>query len=245
MRFNPPTSWPDVPAGWTPPAGWQPDPAWPKPPAAWPFWLSDDGTPLPVAFAPDAPPWDPRAVAPQYGAAPAGVWPVATPPADPAVAAHSTRRGALVSFGIGVAAFVVGAVSAVLAGRSRSGGWIWTGGMLVGVSLFVRALQQYRPTRGAGPAKRRSVVLVVVGLLVCVGTGVTALVAVISGPPEVPHEAGSCWNSVDGDQIEAVPCTDDHQYKVSDTVDDESQCPMTASYYVELDSGKIGCLADD
>ena len=45
-----------------------------------------------------------------------------------------------------------------------------------------------------------------------------------------------------GDQIEAVPCSDDHDYKVSQMVDDASSCP---EYYVELDSGKIGCLVSD
>ena len=245
MRFNPPTSWPDVPAGWSPPAGWTPDPAWPRPPAAWPFWLADDGAPLPVSFAPDVPPWDPRAVA-QNGTTAGAAWP-AVVPVDTGESVRAARRGALVWFGVGVAAFVVGAVSAVLAGRSRSGGWVWTGGMIVGVGLFFRALQKYRSTRGpdAFAAKPRSVALVVVGLVVCLGTGVAALVSVVNGPADVPHEAGSCWDVTDGDQIQAVPCSDDHQYKVSQTVDDQASCPATSSFYVELDSGKIGCLVDD
>ena len=87
--------------------------------------------------------------------------------------------------------------------------------MLVGVSMFARSFQQYRATRVAGPAKPRSVALVAVGLVVCLGTGVGALVAVVSGPSQVAQEAGSCWNVTQGDQIEAVPCSDDHDYKVS------------------------------
>ena len=221
-----------------------PDPSWPPAPAAWPYWLSDDGMPLPVAFAPDVPPWDPRAMAKSGDLSSAGAWPVLAP-ADEAVQVHAARRGAMVSFGIGVAVFVVGAVSAILAGRSRSGGWIWTGGMLVGVSLFVRALSRYRTTRTAGPAKPRSVAFVSVGLLVCLGTGVGALAAVVNRPGEVPHEAGSCWDVTDADHIQAVPCTDDHQYRVSTTVDDADTCPVDAPHYVELDSGKIGCLVDD
>ena len=247
MRFNPPTSWPDVPDGWTPPAGWMPDPSWPQPPAAWPYWLSDDGRPMPVTFAPDVPPWDPRSVAGQEAVSSAGAWPV-TAPADETTQVRAARRGALMTFGIGVAVFVVGAVSAIIAGRSRSGGWIWTGGMLVGVSLFIRALTQYRATRRAAPAvgaAPRSVALVVAGLVVCLGTGAGALLAVVNRPGDVPHEAGSCWDVLDGDQIQAVPCGDDHQYKVSDVVDDENACPLTSDFYVELDSGKIGCLVGD
>lgn len=248
MRFNPPTSWPGIPDGWTPPAGWSPDPSWPQPPAAWPYWLSDDGTPLPVTFAPDVPPWDPRSVAPASatGGVAGPAWPAAAP-VDRTAQVHAARRAALVSFGIGVGVFLVGAVSAIIAGRSRSGGWIWTGGMLVGASLFIRSFTQYRATRGDGSpaATPRSVALVATGALLCVGTGVGALLAVVNGPGEVPHEAGSCWNVTGGDNIEAVPCADDHQYKVSDVVDGQDSCPLTSNFYVELDSGKIGCLVDD
>lgn len=242
MRFNPPTSWPDVPAGWTPPAGWMPDPSWPPAPAAWPYWLSDDGQPLPVTFAPDVPAWDPRAVAQPGSPSAAATWPLAAPPVSDD--AHHARRRALVMFGIGVAAFLVGAVSAILAGRSSSGGWIWTGGMIVGAGLFVRSLVQYRATRTAGPAKPRSVALVSLGLLVCVGTGVGALVSVVN-PPQVPHEAGSCWTTLKGDSVQAVPCSGKHQYKVTQLVNDQAACPDASVFYVTLDSGKIGCLVDD
>ena len=243
MRFNPPTSWPDVPAGWQPPAGWMPDPAWPPAPAAWPFWLSDDGQPLPVTFAPDIPAWDPRAVAPA-GTAPIGAWPVAVPPVADDAEALRARRRALVMFGVGVAVFLAGAVSAIVAARSSTGGWIWTGGMIVGAGLFVRSLVQYRATKAAGPAKGRSVAVVAVGLVLCVGAGLGALLSVVN-PPEVPHDAGSCWAALDGDNIQAVPCSQHHQYKVVRTVDNQTQCPQASASYVELDSGKIGCLVDD
>jgi hypothetical protein len=243
MRFNPPTSWPDLPAGFTPPEGWTPDPSWPKPPAAWPFWLADDGAPLPVTFAVDVPPWDPRAVG-QPGSALGGSWPPAAP-VDTSEHARAARRGAFVWFGIGVAAFLAGAASAVFAGRSRSGGWVWTGGMAIGVVLFFRALQQYRSTKDAGAAKPRSVAIVAVGLVVCLGAGIAALVSVVNGPAPVPHEAGSCWTVRDGEKAQAVPCTDKHQYKVVQMVDDQSGCPDTSNYYVTLDSGKVGCLVDD
>jgi hypothetical protein len=42
MRFNPPPTWPQPPAGWAPPPGWNPDPSWPPPPAGWRLWLPDD-----------------------------------------------------------------------------------------------------------------------------------------------------------------------------------------------------------
>jgi hypothetical protein len=181
----------------------------------------------------------------QPGAAPSeGAWPPAAPPVADDVEAHRLRHRALVMFGVGVLVFLAGAVSAIVAARSSSGGWIWTGGMLVGASLFVRSLVEFRRTRTAGPARPRSVAVVAVGLLACLGTGVGALVSVVN-PAEVPHEAGSCWNVLDGDNIQAVPCSSDHQYKVSQTVDDQATCPQESTFYVKLDSGKVGCLVDD
>ncbi len=41
MRYNPPSNWPQPPAGWTPPPGWQPDPAWGPPPPGWQLWADD------------------------------------------------------------------------------------------------------------------------------------------------------------------------------------------------------------
>jgi hypothetical protein len=221
-----------------------PDPSWPPAPAAWPFWLSDDGVPLPATFAAGVPAWDPRAISPQ-GTADAGAWPItATPPVDDDQQARRARRSALRLFGIGVAFFVVGAVSAIFASRNTSGGWIWTGGMLVGVSLFIRSFTQYRATKVAGPAKPLSVALVAVGLVACLGTGVGALVSTIH-PAEVAHDAGSCWTVIDNETMKPVPCSESHQFKVSQTVSDKTLCPQESTYYVDLGAGKFGCLVDD
>ncbi|SDS35838.1 hypothetical protein SAMN04488570_1704 [Nocardioides scoriae] len=44
-RFNPPSTWPVPPEGWSPPAGWQPDPSWGPAPPGWPLWVDDEQTP--------------------------------------------------------------------------------------------------------------------------------------------------------------------------------------------------------
>lgn len=42
MRYNPPPTWPQPPAGWSPPPGWAPDPAWGPPPPGWALWVPDE-----------------------------------------------------------------------------------------------------------------------------------------------------------------------------------------------------------
>ncbi|GAB2921008.1 hypothetical protein GCM10027047_17900 [Rhodococcus aerolatus] len=44
MRYNPPPTWPQPPAGWSPPPGWQPDPAWGPPPPGWALWVPEEGS---------------------------------------------------------------------------------------------------------------------------------------------------------------------------------------------------------
>ena len=51
MRYNPPPTWPQPPAGWSPPPGWTPDPAWGPPPPGWPLWV-DDGAPAGPGYGP-------------------------------------------------------------------------------------------------------------------------------------------------------------------------------------------------
>lgn len=40
-RFNPPPTWPPVPAGWSPPSTWVPPADWPQLPAGWALWLDE------------------------------------------------------------------------------------------------------------------------------------------------------------------------------------------------------------
>lgn len=54
-RFNPPPSWPPVPAGWEPPTSWVPPSDWPALPAGWSLWIEDE--PIdPVFASEDVPP---------------------------------------------------------------------------------------------------------------------------------------------------------------------------------------------
>jgi hypothetical protein len=41
-RFNPPSTWPLSPKGWTPTPGWRPDPSWPPPEPDWNYWVLPD-----------------------------------------------------------------------------------------------------------------------------------------------------------------------------------------------------------
>lgn len=44
-RYNPPPSWPQPQAGWTPTQRWEPDPSWPAPPPGWAVWLPERSWP--------------------------------------------------------------------------------------------------------------------------------------------------------------------------------------------------------
>lgn len=44
-RYNPPPTWPQPPASWTPPPRWEPDASWPPPPPGWAVWLPERSWP--------------------------------------------------------------------------------------------------------------------------------------------------------------------------------------------------------
>ncbi|WP_146192406.1 hypothetical protein [Cellulomonas sp. WB94] len=248
MRYNAPPSWPSPPVGWEPPAGWQPELAWPAAPEGWSFWVPEPGEAYvpPVGFAdPSVPAWDPRSVRGSSAVTPASV------AADNVVA---TGRTAWTLFLIGVAAFLLGAGSAILAARSRSGGTVWTGGMIVGVLFFWRALGAYRAARSddsrAHPVGR---VVVVGALVLCVAVGVTALVQITHKPDASPiagsEAIGGCWNDTTGDDgaamLEPVACSSSHDYVIAEIVTDAGLCSVDSPFYVELASTRFGCLVTE
>jgi hypothetical protein len=245
MRYNPPPTWPSPPVGWEPPAGWEPEAAWPAAPEGWTFWVLEPGEVSlpPVGFAdPTVPAWDPRSVR-----GPAAGNLAAT--AERNVTA--TRRTAWTLFLIGVAAFLLGAGSAIVAARSSSGGTIWTGGMIVGAVFFWRAFGVYRSLRSDGErASTMSRVVVVGALAVCVAVGATALVQITQpsdGNPVAGSEAiGGCWNDAtgkDGAQVlEPVECSSSHDYVIAEIVTDAALCSADSPFYVELSATRFGCL---
>ena len=248
MRYNPPPTWPSPPIGWEPPAGWQPELEWPAAPDGWTFWMPEPGEAVvpPVGFAdPTVPAWDPRSV---RGAAAATL----TTAAEVNVVA--TRRTAWTLFLIGVVAFLLGAGSAILAARSRSGGTVWTGGMIVGALFFWRAFGAYRAGRTDGARANPMGRVVVVGALaVCVAVGVTALVQIThasDGSPVAGSDAvGGCWNDATGKDgtpmLEPVACSSTHTYVISEIVTDSGLCAVDSPYSVQLTSTRFGCLKTD
>lgn len=247
MRFNPPTSWPATPAGWTPPEGWNPDPEWPPAPHGWPFWLADDGTPLPVTGGPSVQPWDPRSVVPAaagagaaIGAGPAA-WIPEGSPVDAEAAVRETRRGALRQFLIGVAVFVAVGVAAYVTDRLKFGTVLWIGGLLVGGTMMLRAFTEYRGTQASGVAVLpRSIAIVTVGSLLAVG-GAASAVTSWADAKSIATGVGSCWSIASDEEVEAVDCDEEHDLVLVAVVDSEDQCPDSTLGVVELEP-RLGCL---
>ncbi|WP_029290362.1 hypothetical protein [Cellulomonas sp. HZM] len=155
------------------------------------------------------------------------------------------RKHAVRSFLIGVAVFLGGAISTIVA-SGKNGGIIWWGGMLFGVVLFVRAFTSYRDYRKAGgerlaPPLTAVAALGLVGCLAVGGFAVTKLVEAESLSPT----AGSCWDGADGDQLALVPCSSGHDFKATQVVKDENDCPADAVAWVEGDGSDRLCLVED
>jgi hypothetical protein len=200
----------------------------------------------PVGFAdPTVPAWDPRSV---RGPA------AATLAAAADGNAVATRRTAWTLFLIGVAAFLLGAGSAIMAARSSSGGTVWTGGMIVGVLFFWRAFGAYRAVPRDGVRANPTGRVVVVGALVaCVAVGATALVQITHtsdrGPIAGSEAVGGCWNDATGEDgspmLGPVACSSSHDYVISEIVTDTALCSADSSLSVELTSTRFGCLKTD
>jgi hypothetical protein len=167
---------------------------------------------------------------------------------DVALAGETTEgtrhhKQAVTSFWVGIAFFLAGAISTIVTSNSTSGVY-WYGGMIVGVLSLVRAFTAYRSARKDGVPALTGVgrTIAIVGLVLVVGTGVTA-VASFFGQEKLSETAGSCWHIDSDDSAVLVSCDDAHEYKAVSEVSSLEDCPGEA--YLEGDDGSFLCLQED
>ncbi|WP_421742514.1 hypothetical protein [Cellulomonas sp.] len=154
------------------------------------------------------------------------------------------HKQAVTSFWVGIGFFLAGAISTIVTSNSTSGVY-WYGGMIVGVISLVRAFAAYRSARKEGAPSLRGTarIVAIVGLVLVVGTGVTAA-ASFFGQESLSATAGSCWHIDDEDTAQLVSCEDAHEYKAVSLVDDIEKCP--GEIYLEGDdAGTYLCLQQD
>ena len=153
------------------------------------------------------------------------------------------HKQATTSFFVGVAVFLAGAISTIIA--SSNGGFLWYGGMIFGVIVLVRAFVTYRASRKDGAPALSSLAkgVVAVGLVAVLGTGVVAATRFIS--TETTNDAvGSCWHVTTEGDASLVSCDDEHEYKAVSEVDNEADCPNDE--YLEASDGQgVLCLQQD
>jgi hypothetical protein len=170
-------------------------------------------------------------VAPAYADAP-----------SPALAA---RRGAAQTFWIGLGVVLLGAGSLVVALARRSGGVVWTGGIVFGAIIIFRAITGYVRARRAGaPGYGARGWLAVVGGFVGTGALVGVAFLVAGGLPGgmSASQLGTCWQG--SYMLEQVSCSDDHDYRVVQVVDDLDDCPASVEDYLE-DGDSYLCLSPE
>jgi hypothetical protein len=160
------------------------------------------------------------------------------------------RTGVTRMFWIGVAVFLVGGVSLVIA-SGDSGGFIWTGGLVVGAGLLLRALMGYRGARksGAPSYSGRGWLGAASGLGACVVVAALAAIAYAVPGSITPHATtgvGSCWvESDDTDMLDAVDCGAEHQYAGTAIVDAVEDCGLDSVGYLDAEEGGYLCLRAD
>ncbi|HEY0187948.1 MAG TPA: hypothetical protein VGC67_10705 [Cellulomonas sp.] len=202
-------------------------------------------TPAPIGYpAPGA-----AAAGAPGGAAGQGPMPTwSAPPAAPE-AGRAERRSATLLFWIGVVVFTIGGVSLILA-SGDGGGFIWTGGLLVGTVMLIRSLLGYRGARKAGAPSfaTRGWLGMAGGLVVCAAVAAVAAVAFLVPGSVTPHATtgvGSCWALSGSTMLEAVDCGSDHDYTGVQVVSSLDGCPLDATMYVTADEGGYLCLTAD
>ncbi|AEI13248.1 hypothetical protein [Cellulomonas gilvus] len=202
---------------------YNPPPNWPAAPEGWqppPDWQPDPSWPEPP------PGWQ--------------LWVEGDAPSPQ----QDHRKGMLVTFWIGIALFLAGAISTIVASGS-GGGVVWWGGMIFGAVLLFRAGGIYRASRGAGaPALSKPglgvAAVAVVAALVVGGVAVAKYVEA----ENLTASVGSCWKSGDGDETILVPCSGSHEYRATAVVTNEAECPAT-TYGSIAHEGKILCVEED
>ncbi|WP_456845465.1 LppU/SCO3897 family protein [Cellulomonas sp. P5_C6] len=207
-----------------------------NPPPNWP--------PPPEGFTPE-PGWTPDPMLP----APPPGWQLwvedSVPLAGESTNAARHHKQAVTSFWVGIAFFLGGAISTVVTSNSTTGVY-WYGGMIFGVASLVRAFTAYRSSRkeGAPAIKGGARAVAIVGLVLVVGSGVSAAAAFF-GQETLSDTAGSCWHIDGDDNALLVSCDDDHEYKAVSEVDDPEQCPDEMYLEGEGESSSVLCLQED
>jgi hypothetical protein len=235
-------------------------------PAGWHLWVEDvpsvpaapagvgtpgmvEGSSWPSAPAAPAAPGFPGTTVPGAYPVPGAGAEWAQPSAVVEQALHA-RTGVTRMFWIGVAVFLVGGVSLVIA-SGDSGGFIWTGGLVVGAGLLLRALMGYRGARksGAPSYSGRGWLGAASGLGACVVVAALAAIAYAVPGSITPHATtgvGSCWvESDDTDMLDAVDCGAEHQYAGTAIVDAVEDCGLDSVGYLDAEEGGYLCLRAD
>lgn len=155
--------------------------------------------------------------------------------------AEDGAKAVYTSLGIGLGLLVASAVVLNLS-LSVGSGRVWIWGFGVGALFVARAVFLYvkAAARGAGRPGPVGSVLSLVGVVAAVVITVGSVRTMID---PMPIEVGSCF--VDkGLEVEQVACSADHDYTLVRFGEVLADCPSRAGVYVELDDGRLACLAD-
>ncbi|MGY4644576.1 hypothetical protein [Cellulomonas sp. URHB0016] len=207
-----------------------PPPNWPTPADGWP--TDPSWTPDPTL--PEPPPgWQ--------------LWvDDDAPVAGEATEARRNHRQAVGTFWFGIALFLGGAISTIIA-SGANGGIIWYGGMIFGTVLLFRAFAAYRSSRkeGAPALTLLGKAATAVGVIACLAVGATAVSSLVKAE-SIPEGAGSCWTVGDDEEAVAVSCDDDHEYKALTEVATPDLCPEESASYLEgEDDTSVLCIVEE
>ncbi|GIG20863.1 hypothetical protein Cch01nite_15870 [Cellulomonas chitinilytica] len=166
------------------------------------------------------------------------------------------RSWSIGQFWAGLGVLTLGGVTGLLAGGSH-GGVVWTGGLVTGTVLLVRAGLSFRSARAAGaPAPSGpGMVVAALGTLVAVVVGVSGLLHSTSGLGVGPFRglpgpvAGSCWRTVseaasraDVSEVVEVRCSGVHDFTARLATPDPAACQLLTETLLDLDDGTYLCL---
>lgn len=207
---------------------------------------------VPVGFGPPAngaPAYgQPAFGQPAYGRPASGGFGLPGAPVDD-VAGH-LRHGAVAQFWIGLGVMIVGGLTGLWADGSH-GGVVWTGGIVTGAILLVRAGMAYRSSRAAGGEALggAGVTLAVLGVLVAAAVGVSGLVTYTTGRsplnPMPGPVAGSCYRAMGEDAATEVRCTGVHDFRARIATTDPAMCQTATETVLRLEDGTYLCLVPE
>jgi len=168
-----------------------------------------------------------------------------------AEAGHHRSR-AIGLFWAAVGVLTLGGITGLLADGTH-GGVVWTGGLVTGTLLLVRAGISFRAARTAGaPALGGpGIVLAVVTTLVAVVIGVSGLLHYATGLGVGPIRglpgpvAGSCWRTLSDREVVEVRCSGVHDYTARVATADPADCQILTETMLPIDDGTYLCLVPE